>query len=60
MVKASYKPYCVKCKAKVQPENPKISTTATGRKVLKGECPTCHTKLNRFLASSDTKESVGL
>ena len=60
MVKAAYKPFCVVCKQPVQPKNPKIGKTKNGRKVLKGTCPKCETKLNRFLADSDTKASVGL
>ncbi len=60
MVKSTHMPYCMKCKKKVQPKNPKIGKTKNKRNVLRGTCPTCGTKLNRFLANSDTKETVGI
>lgn len=37
------KAYCVKCKAKKEMKDPKETTMKTGRKALKGCCPTCGT-----------------
>jgi hypothetical protein len=43
--------YCVKCRKKVKVQNGKEETTAKGRRVAKGTCPVCGTKVNRFLPS---------
>jgi DNA-directed RNA polymerase subunit RPC12/RpoP len=40
--------YCVKCKAKVEATG-EVVVSATGRKTAKATCPTCGTKLTRFL-----------
>lgn len=42
--------YCVRCKAKRTMENPKKATAKNGRKMMKGTCPKCGTKMNRFIA----------
>ena len=41
--------YCVKCRAKKTMKNAKMTTTSNGRKALKGVCPTCGTKMMRFV-----------
>jgi transcription elongation factor Elf1 len=40
--------YCVKCREKKEATGA-IATTEKGARVAKAECPTCGTKLNRFL-----------
>ena len=41
-----YKGYCVKCKQKgVKMDNPKVVTTKNGRRMAKGTCPKCGTKM---------------
>lgn len=60
MVHVDYKPYCVKCKGKVQPDDAKMVTLKNGRKALKGVCPHCGTAVTRILADCDTKTKVGL
>lgn len=44
-----YTAYCVKDKKKVTVKNPKIVTSANGRRMVKGVCPNCGTKVNTFL-----------
>lgn len=41
--------YCMKCKKKVAIKNGQVVTSANGRKMVKGVCPTCGTKVNLFL-----------
>ncbi len=41
--------YCVKCKEKREMKDPKEATSANGRKMLKGSCPVCGTKMNVFI-----------
>jgi len=41
--------YCVKCKAKREMKDPNEDTTKNGRKMLKGTCPVCGTKMNMFI-----------
>ena len=43
--------YCVKCKTVRSMSNTRNSTTKNGRKMLKGNCPSCKTKMNKFLKS---------
>lgn len=43
--------YCVKCRNKVEATG-NIVTNDKGRRTAKTECPTCGTKLNRFLPSA--------
>ena len=45
--------YCVKCKKKQEFEVLEIATTKNGRKMAKGECPECGTKMNRFLPNEE-------
>lgn len=44
-----YMAYCVKCKKKVTMKNAKVVTNDKGRRMAKGVCPTCGTKVNLFL-----------
>lgn len=41
--------YCVKCRAKVDIKGGKEEKTATGRRMAKGVCPKCGTKVTKFL-----------
>ncbi len=41
--------YCVKCKAKREMNNVKEVRSKNGRKMAKGVCPVCGTKMNKFL-----------
>ena len=41
--------FCVKCKEKRPIANPEEGTTKNNRRVLKGICSVCGTKLMRFL-----------
>ena len=43
--------YCVKCRAKRTIKNGVEAKTAGGRRIAKGTCPKCGTKVNRFLPS---------
>ena len=40
--------YCVKCKAKVDIQNPVESMTSKGTKIAKGKCPKCSTTVCRM------------
>jgi hypothetical protein len=46
--------YCVKCRKKRQIKNGKVETTEKGRRMAKGTCPECGTKVTRFLASESS------
>jgi hypothetical protein len=48
---AEYEAYCVKCKAKRIMQNAQVTTNAKGRRLAKGTCPECGTKMNLFLKS---------
>jgi hypothetical protein len=41
--------YCVKCKAKKEMKDSKETVAANGRKMAQGVCPTCGTKMTKFL-----------
>lgn len=43
--------YCVKCREKRAIKDGKEETSAKGRRMAKGTCPTCGTKVTRFLPS---------
>lgn len=45
-----YEGYCVKCKEKREAEGQVV--VANGRKMAKGICPVCGTKLNRILGKA--------
>ncbi len=40
--------YCVKCRAKVQINNPRNVTLKNGRPAVQGACPRCGTKVFRI------------
>ena len=40
--------YCVKCKEKVEIQNPVESLTKKGTKIAKGKCPKCGTTVCRM------------
>lgn len=40
--------YCVKCRKKTEISNATNSTSKNGRKMVKGNCPTCSTKICSF------------
>lgn len=40
--------YCVKCKKKVEIQNPVESKTSKGTKIAKGKCPDCGTTVCRM------------
>ncbi len=48
---ADYEAYCVKCKAKRMMKESRVTTNAKGRRLAKGICPECGTKMNLFLKS---------
>ncbi|CAN5563070.1 DUF5679 domain-containing protein [soil metagenome] len=43
--------YCVKCKEKRDFEG-EVSVSDSGRRMAKGTCPVCGTKLNRILGKA--------
>ncbi len=43
--------YCIKCRKKQQIKGGVVEESANGRRIAKGVCPSCGTKVNRFLAS---------
>ncbi len=45
--------YCVKCKQKRPMQNPQEVVTKNGRRAMEAFCPTCGTRLFRFIASSE-------
>jgi RNase P subunit RPR2 len=47
----SYEAYCVKCKTKRVMNAAQVITNDKGRRVAKGTCPQCGTKMNLFLKS---------
>jgi len=49
---ADQEAYCVKCRATRTMKDAKIVTNDKGRKMAKGVCPVCGTKMTRFLKSS--------
>jgi hypothetical protein len=47
----TYEGYCVKCKEKREFEG-EVSTSDSGRRMAKGQCPVCGTKMNRILGKA--------
>ena len=48
----SYQAYCVKCKKKVEVADPRVEEMKNSRgtrRVVKGRCPECSTKVVAFL-----------
>lgn len=48
----TYNGYCVKCREK-RDFSGAIEETASGRRMAKGTCPVCGTKMNRILGKND-------
>jgi hypothetical protein len=48
--------YCVKCRKKQTIKDGKVEQTAQNRRMAKGTCPECGTKVNRFLPSEKAAE----
>lgn len=44
--------YCVKCKEKRETEGDVVVSEKTNRRMAKGVCPVCGTKLNRILGKA--------
>ena len=42
--------YCVKCRQKRKIRNPKMGTMKNGRKMMKGNCEKCNTKMCRVVS----------
>jgi hypothetical protein len=49
---ADYVAYCVKCKTKRDMKDAKVVTNEKGRRMAKGVCGVCGTKLTLFLKST--------
>jgi hypothetical protein len=47
--KMDFEGYCVKCREKKAITGGKVEETKNGRRMAKGTCPTCGTKVSRFL-----------
>jgi transcription initiation factor IIE alpha subunit len=47
-----YNGYCVKCREKRDFDG-QVEETASGRRMAKGTCPVCGTKMNRILGKND-------
>ncbi len=45
-----FEAYCVKCRQKRTIKGGEVKQTANGRKMAQGTCPTCGTKVTRFLS----------
>ena len=50
-VAETYNGYCVKCKEKRDFEG-EVVTSDSGRRMAKGSCPVCGTKMNRILGKA--------
>lgn len=48
--------YCIKCKTKRTITGGRIETTAKGRRMAKGTCSVCGTKVTRFMSSKQGSE----
>ncbi len=46
-----FEAYCVKCRTKRQIKGGKIEVSKSGRRMAKGICPVCGTKVTRFLSN---------
>lgn len=49
--------YCMKEKKQQPMKDVVISTTSNGRRVAKGVCTSCGTKMNKFLAKETTESA---
>jgi Domain of unknown function (DUF5679) len=50
--------YCVKCKTKRTIKDGTIGTTKNNRKIMKGLCSNCGTKMNRFLSNNQQEQQI--
>jgi hypothetical protein len=50
-VAETYNGYCVKCKEKRDFEG-EVVVSDSGRRMAKGQCPVCGTKMNRILGKA--------
>jgi len=41
--------YCIKCKSKKEFKDGVVKTNKKGNKYIQSNCPSCNTKINRFL-----------
>ena len=48
------KAYCMKCKTERVVKDPQVVTTKNGRRAAQGTCPTCGTKMFKFLPKEAT------
>ena len=48
--------YCVKCRKKQTIKDGTVQQTVKNRRMAKGTCPECGTKVNRFLSSKKDTE----
>ena len=48
------KAYCMKCKTARVVKDPQVVTTKNGRRAAQGTCPTCGTKMFKFLPKAAT------
>ena len=55
-VTMEFEGYCVKCRKKQTIKDGKVEQTAQNRRMAKGTCPECGTKVNRFLPSKKDTE----
>jgi hypothetical protein len=51
VVAEKYEGYCVKCKEKREFDG-EVSVSESGRRMAKGTCPVCGTKMNRILGKA--------
>ena len=51
VVAEKYEGYCVKCKEKREFDG-EVSVSESGRRMAKGSCPVCSTKMNRILGKA--------
>ena len=49
MMSEKYVGFCVKCRKKVELQDPQIVTLKNKRKAVVGTCPNCGTKVYRFI-----------
>lgn len=47
--------YCVKCREKRTITDGKVEVSEKGRKMAKGTCPVCKTKVTRFMSSKSAE-----
>lgn len=45
--------YCVKCRTTRTMQDATVETNERGRRVAKGTCPECGTRMNKFLPSEN-------